>query len=117
MVNKDPETGERQPEYLIFDAMLIGGLLVTEEPFKLRWEKIFTDIIHPRNTAMRFGEIYDGAQPCAVSRKNFWNLNRTSVSRLLSDEFKKSVHHDTDGLMFQPVNQVRPQSGETFSIR
>lgn len=39
--------------------------------------------------------------------EDFWDATAANVSKLLSEEFARGVKHEIDGLIFQPVPDVR----------
>lgn len=49
------------------------------------------------------GIINRSEEPFGVRFKNFWEISRTS--HLLSDSFTKSLTHEPDGLIYQPVDK------------
>ncbi|RXG68112.1 mRNA-capping enzyme [Armadillidium vulgare] len=106
VIDVDPKTGTKYPRYLIYDAILIGGKNVATDNFHLRIERIFTDIISPRNAAIEKGIINKTKQPFSVRRKDFWDATAQNTGKLLSESFKKQLWHEPDGLIFQPVPET-----------
>ncbi|XP_076036152.1 mRNA-capping enzyme-like isoform X2 [Oratosquilla oratoria] len=100
VIDKDPNTGQKFPRYLIYDAVRIQGREVSHDSFPLRFERIKTDIIDPRNGAIIKGLLNKTKEPFSVRRKDFWDV--TATTKLLSQDFHKQLLHEPDGLIFQP---------------
>ncbi|XP_018018870.1 mRNA-capping enzyme [Hyalella azteca] len=102
VIDVEPGTKKRYPRYLIYDALRIRGRDIREDTFWLRWERINTDIIMPRNFAITTGKINKAREPFSVRRKDFWEASECNTKKLLSDSFTKKLLHEPDGLIFQP---------------
>ena len=105
MVIDELPTGEKCPRFLIYDALRINSRDVMNDNFHLRFERIYTDLIHPRNAAIKKGLINKAKEPFSIRRKDFWDVNPHSVEKLLSPEFNSQLSHEPDGLIFQPIPQ------------
>ncbi|MCL4115734.1 UNVERIFIED_CONTAM: hypothetical protein GTU68_011226 [Idotea baltica] len=102
VIDVDPRTGSKCPRYLIYDAIRIHGKDIALDPFQLRFDRIFTDIIRPRNAAIEQGLLNKAKEPFSVRRKDFWDATAPNTAKLLSDAFKNQLWHEPDGLIFQP---------------
>ena len=62
------------------------------------------EIIEARHTAIEAGRIDKASEPFSIRAKEFWDPSQTNS--LLSEKFCRSLGHEPDGLIFQPVNDV-----------
>lgn len=63
------------------------------------------EIIEPRVEAMKEGRIIREREPIGIRRKDFWDVQTTSA--LLGEKFTKKLGHEPDGLVFQPIEEVK----------
>jgi mRNA-capping enzyme len=99
----DQEEGGRTPRYLIYDLVSLEGNSICKEDFNVRYRTIQREIIEPRIAAMKEGRVRREREPIGVRRKGFWPLKLTQ--ELLSARFKVNLSHESDGLIFQPVDE------------
>ncbi|XP_068216244.1 mRNA-capping enzyme isoform X2 [Palaemon carinicauda] len=102
VIDVDPKTKVKYPRYLIYDAIRIQGKEIINDTFHMRYERINTDIILPRNAAIEKGFLNKQKEPFSVRRKEFWDANFHNTSKLLSPAFQAQLSHEPDGLIFQP---------------
>lgn len=102
VIDTNPKTGEKTPRYLIYDAVQIQGRDIINDTFQMRYERIMTDIICPRNAAIEKGLLNKQKEPFSVRRKDFWDANEHYTQKLLSESFQSKLCHEPDGLVFQP---------------
>ncbi|KAF2365927.1 mRNA capping enzyme catalytic domain [Trinorchestia longiramus] len=102
VIDIEPKSKKKLPRYLIYDSICVRGKDVRDDTFWLRWERINTDIIKPRNYAISMGKIHKMQEPFSVRRKDFWEATACNTKKLLSDSFKQKLLHEPDGLIFQP---------------
>ncbi|CAL4067552.1 unnamed protein product, partial [Meganyctiphanes norvegica] len=103
MVIDELPSGEKFPRFLIYDALRVNGRDVMNDNFNMRFERIYTDLIHPRNAAITKGLLNKTKEPFSIRRKDFWDVNPHSVEKLMSPEFNSQLSHEPDGLIFQPI--------------
>lgn len=94
--------GTRYPRYLIYDIICCNGDDVGKNNFEARLQIIFKQIIYPREEAKKTGLIDRNKEPIGIRIKDFFDLHKTA--QLLSPNFQKNLAHETDGLIFQPVD-------------
>lgn len=102
VIDTDPTSGTKYPRYLIYDAVRISGRDIMNDTFHMRYERIMTDIISPRNAAIEKSILNKQKEPFGVRRKDFWDANIHYTHKLLSPSFKSKLCHEPDGLIFQP---------------
>ncbi|XP_031494224.1 uncharacterized protein LOC116260211 isoform X1 [Nymphaea colorata] len=106
IIDTDPETGQQNRRYLVYDLMMLNHKPVIELPFCERWKLIEKEVIEPRNIERATFERERATpihyryemEPFRVRRKLFWMLS--AVGKLLV-EFIPKLSHDADGLIFQ----------------
>lgn len=98
----DVVEGKTYPRYLIYDIIHCEGEDVSSKNFRERLNIIFKNVIHPRDVAKRNGTIYRDCEPIGVRIKDFCELK--DCYKYFSDKFRRSLSHEIDGLIFQPVN-------------
>jgi len=54
---------------------------------------------------MKEGRIFREREPIGIRRKEFWSVDTTEY--LVGERFQKKLGHEPDGLIFQPINDVR----------
>jgi mRNA-capping enzyme len=54
---------------------------------------------------MKSGRIIREREPIGIRRKEFWDVSATSA--LLGEKFKSQLGHEPDGLVFQPIEEVK----------
>lgn len=102
VIDTDPKSGVKYPRYLIYDAVRIQGRNIMTDSFHMRYERIMTDIISPRNAAIEKRILNKQKEPFGVRRKDFWDANIHWTHKLLSPAFQSQLCHEPDGLIFQP---------------
>ena len=55
--------------------------------------------------ALTLGRIIREREPIGIRRKEFWNVSATSD--LLGEKFMRQLGHEPDGLVFQPIEEVK----------
>ncbi|KRZ14995.1 mRNA-capping enzyme [Trichinella zimbabwensis] len=105
----DRLNGVIYPRYLIYDVMAINGTSVVNLSYYDRERIIQKEIIDPRNLALQRGKLDKSREPFGVRRKDFYDIS--CVEKLLGPKFLEAVLHETDGVVFQPVND--PYRGGT----
>ena len=84
--------------------------------YNKRRECIDWEIIHPRKEAQKVKQatvnlfycLQKGKLPeqsMSIRIKDFWDI--VAVPKLFEDKFTKNLGHEIDGLIFQPVDEVR----------
>ncbi|CAK1549641.1 unnamed protein product [Leptosia nina] len=97
----DKVDGMEIHRYLCYDIIRFENQNVGREAFyPVRLDCIRNEIINPRNRAISEGIINKEAEPFRVVNKEFWDV--TMAERLLMDKFARTLHHEPDGLIFQP---------------
>ncbi|VDD90364.1 unnamed protein product [Enterobius vermicularis] len=111
---KEPNGRETQvPRLLIYDVIRIDGTDTKDWNFRKRMDCIYKGIINPRVKAMGTGRIRRELEPISIRIKDFWPLEQ--VRKVFDSKFLKSVGHEIDGLIFQPVNEpYRPGRLDTL---
>ena len=94
--------GKTTPRYLIYDIISLEGGPTLSQDFQSRYDAIMQHLIAPRIESMKEGRIKRHREPVGIRRKDFWPSSCTR--QLLSDTFRQSLSHDSDGLVFQPVD-------------
>ncbi|KAK3858414.1 hypothetical protein Pcinc_035397 [Petrolisthes cinctipes] len=102
VIDTDKKTGMKTPRYLIYDAIRIQSRDVMKDSFHMRYERIVTDIISPRNAAIEKGLLNKTKETFGVRRKDFWDATVHMTHKLLSPSFLSQLRHEPDGLIFQP---------------
>ncbi|XP_045584174.1 mRNA-capping enzyme [Procambarus clarkii] len=102
VIDTDPNSGAKYPRYLIYDAVRIHGRDIMRDTFHMRYERIMTDIISPRNAAIEKRLLNKQKETFGVRRKDFWDANLYWTHKLLSSAFQSKLCHEPDGLIFQP---------------
>ncbi|KAG7207439.1 hypothetical protein KM043_009082 [Ampulex compressa] len=96
--------GKQYPRYLVYDVIMFDGEDVSKLPFfPDRCDIIEAKILHPRQSAIKKGEIRRDKEPFSVRLKHFWAV--TLAHDLLSEKFAKQLGHEPDGLIFQPAKE------------
>ena len=103
MVIDQEKGGHTIPRYLIYDLVSLEGNSICKEDFNARYRTIQREIIDPRKAAMEEGRVHREREPIGVRRKEFSPIDFTKT--LLSARFKEILPHESDGLIFQPVNE------------
>ncbi|KAG7157861.1 mRNA-capping enzyme-like, partial [Homarus americanus] len=106
VIDTDPNSGTKYPRYLIYDAVRIQGRDIMNDSFHMRYERIMTDIISPRNAAIEKRLLNKQKEPFGVRRKDFWDANIYWTQKLLSSAFRSKLSHEPDGLIFQPESDA-----------
>ncbi|KAI0231116.1 mRNA-capping enzyme [Lamellibrachia satsuma] len=99
----DQVDGKNVPRYLIYDIIKFEGVDVGGTDFDRRLLCIQKEIIGPRHEKIRRGQLDKNSEPFSIRSKPFWDL--VTAKSLLDGQFAKEVSHETDGLIFQPVNE------------
>lgn len=107
VVDEDLVKGTKTRRFLAYDAMVINGEIVTQHPWKERWNFIDTFIEAPRR--LEASVISNGSwklrydyskEMFRFRRKMFWPL---SASKKIIDDFiPRQLTHEADGLILQP---------------
>jgi mRNA-capping enzyme len=82
----------------------LQGIDVGKSNFDVRMDCIRREIIEPRTEAIKKLLIDKSKEPMGVRRKDFWDVSM--VEKLFADSFQKTLPHEIDGLVFQPVDTV-----------
>uniref|UniRef100_A0A914VM93 mRNA-capping enzyme n=1 Tax=Plectus sambesii TaxID=2011161 RepID=A0A914VM93_9BILA len=103
IIDKVVDQGREQniPRYLIYDVIKFEGQDVGGCDFDRRMLCIKREVVEPRQIAMERGEIIRSQETMSVRVKEFWDMSQ--LEKLFSDKFQKSLPHEIDGLIFQPV--------------
>ncbi|XP_034827857.1 mRNA-capping enzyme isoform X2 [Maniola hyperantus] len=100
----DKVDGVEKPRYLCYDIIRFDNINVGKEPFHpVRLHCIENEIIKPRHRAITEGRIAKEREPFGVILKGFWDV--TMAGQLLDDKFARTLHHEPDGLIFQPSKE------------
>jgi mRNA-capping enzyme len=100
----DKVGGQDVPRYLIYDIVKFEGVNVGATTFSTRLTCITRELIEPRQRGFFEGKLNKALEPFSVRLKEFFNLEVTG--HLLSEKFRKTLAHEPDGIVFQPVNLV-----------
>ncbi|KAH7636958.1 mRNA-capping enzyme [Dermatophagoides farinae] len=98
----DVVDGQRFPRFLIYDIVYCDGQDVSERNFRDRLNIIYKQIIMPRESAKRSGQIDRSKEPFGVRMKDFCELKNTY--KFFEPKFQRDLSHEIDGLIFQPVH-------------
>jgi len=109
----DIVNGESYPRYLIYDIISFQKQDVGGNNFNVRTQCIEKEIIHAREEAKRDGRIDRSQELFGIRKKDFWEIEHTA--KIFSPKFQKSMVHEVDGLIFQPVNEPY-KAGQCQSI-
>ena len=90
--------------YLVYDIIRFEGQEVCKTIFDTRLKCISLEIVQPRTKQVEKGLLDKREEPFEVYPKSFWDLSQTR--KLLDGDFCKNLLHETDGLIFQPLNDV-----------
>ncbi|XP_052747194.1 mRNA-capping enzyme isoform X2 [Bicyclus anynana] len=100
----DRVNGVEKPRYLCYDIVRFDNMTVGREPFHpVRYSCIEKEIINPRNRAIEERRIIKEREPFGVILKGFWDV--TMAGPLLGEKFARTLHHEPDGLIFQPSKE------------
>ncbi|CAG0895731.1 unnamed protein product [Darwinula stevensoni] len=99
----DEVMGQKIPHYLIFDVVRFQGRHVGQEDFNKRLTCIRREIVEPRQAAKTEGLIDESNECFDIQTKEFYDLSE--AKNLLGSEFPNNLVHQSDGLIFQPVNE------------
>ena len=91
---------------LIFDIIIHQGKEIGKENFKKRHEAINTFLTLPRSIAVKRKLLDKRREPLSIRRMDFFEI--TETKRLLSAEFRNSIGHKIDGLVFHPNEPYLP---------
>jgi mRNA-capping enzyme len=98
-MNGDP--ARVRPRLLIYDIVKFEDTQLGHCDFKTRFDAIDIELIKPRHEAAK---IFPANEPMGIRRKDFYLISATA--KLLSEDFTKTLCHEVDGLIFQPVRGV-----------
>ncbi|KAI3383163.1 hypothetical protein SNEBB_002338 [Seison nebaliae] len=90
------------PRFLIYDIIMLNGTIVGDRVFPVRLDIIDAEIISPRAMAFNNRTLDRQKEVFGVRKKLFKDLH--GAKEFSSKEFQKELCHETDGLVFQPVN-------------
>ena len=96
----DTVNGKKFLRYLIFDIIKYEGNEVGKCPFTTRLLCIEKEIVGARNYYITKGLIKKNKEPFSIRKKEFWDVSETK--KLISNDFKAQLAHESDGLIFQP---------------
>lgn len=97
----DVVDGKKWPRFLIYDIIYCDGQDVSELDFRQRLNVIYKNIILPRENAKRSGQIDRTKEPIGIRIKDFFDVK--STYKFFASKFQKTLSHEIDGLIFQPV--------------
>jgi hypothetical protein len=63
---------------------------------------------------MKSGRIIREREPIGIRRKDFWDVPQTAS--LLGERFTKKLGHEPDGLVFQPIEEVKYFFGNDYFL-
>lgn len=98
----DVHEGTNYPRYLIYDIVTFENDDVGRMNFENRTRKIENEIMRPRDEAKRNGRINRNQELFGIRMKGFWDIENTV--KIFSPKFQKTMSHEVDGLIFQPVD-------------
>uniref|UniRef100_A0AC35EXB2 mRNA guanylyltransferase n=1 Tax=Panagrolaimus sp. PS1159 TaxID=55785 RepID=A0AC35EXB2_9BILA len=98
--------GNLRPKMLIFNLVVYEKNEIGKEYFKVRTDAIKDLLINPRNEAAAMGLFDKSKEPISIARKDFWDIADTV--NLLNLNFRLSLGHHVDGLIFQPADPYTP---------
>ena len=90
--------------YLVYDIIRFEGQEVCKTIFDTRLKCISLEIDQPRTKQVEKGLLDKRKEPFEVYPKSFWDPKQSR--KLLDGSFSKNLLHETDGLIFQPLNDV-----------
>ncbi|CAF1513430.1 unnamed protein product, partial [Adineta steineri] len=88
--------------YYVYDIVYYNNENIYQQPFTKRMAK-YQEIIEVRNGTVSKGLMNDCFKPFSVRAKDFWDLS--AGLELLGDKFQSQLRHESNGLIFQPVNE------------
>lgn len=97
----DKVEGQAIPRFLVYDIIKFENQDVGQTDFDRRMLCIEKEIIGPRYQKMSQGTLDKTREPFSVRIKQFFDL--TMTKKILEGNFAKSLSHEVDGLVFQPV--------------
>ncbi|KAK2721528.1 uncharacterized protein LOC136035593 [Artemia franciscana] len=102
--NKKSGLEESRYNFLIYDIISYDGKNIGSSPFNIRLDCIQDDIIEPRTRAKKKDLIKTGSESFRITKKEYFKLE-DSHKVFRGGSFFKQLTHDTDGLIFQPVDE------------
>ncbi|KAK2726457.1 hypothetical protein QYM36_000788 [Artemia franciscana] len=90
--------------FLIYDIISHDGKNIGSLPFNMRLDCIRDDIIEPRTLAKKNNLIKTGLESFRITKKEYFKFE-DSHKVFKGGSFFKQLTHDTDGLIFQPVDE------------
>ena len=102
--NKKSGLEESRYNFLIYDIISYDGKNIGSSSFNIRLDCIQDDIIEPRTRAKKKDLIKTGSESFRITKKEYFKLE-DSHEVFRGGSFFKQLTHDTDGLIFQPVDE------------
>lgn len=100
VMDKD-EKADLHPRYLIYDIIKFEGQDVGQTDLDRRLLCIDKEIIKPRANGVQSGRVDRANEPFSVRKKDFFAIEQSGK---LMDEIMPKMPHETDGLIYQPIN-------------
>ncbi|KAK2706182.1 hypothetical protein QYM36_016277 [Artemia franciscana] len=102
--------------FLIYDIISYNGDNVGEQFFWERLDFIQKRIMDPREEAKRNKLIIKGKESFGIRKKEYFQL-RKKEKVFKGGSFIRQVAHDTDGLIFQPVDEMTNSTKNICELR
>ena len=100
----DSYPDSKRGRYLVYDIIKFDGQEVCKMNLDIRFTCIALEIIQPRTKHFERRLADYGKEPFCILQKTFWNISY--ARNLLDGNFTKTLLHETDGLIFQPVDDI-----------
>ncbi|XP_028402257.1 mRNA-capping enzyme-like [Dendronephthya gigantea] len=98
----DKNDDQLTPRYLIYDIVRFQGQAIGKMSHDVRMRCIDIDIIGPRNNAVKAGTLDKRNEPFSIRSKQFFPVEK---SEWILKEFSPKLTHETDGLVFNAVDE------------
>ncbi|XP_046856619.1 mRNA-capping enzyme-like [Xenia sp. Carnegie-2017] len=98
----DKNEGVLTPRYLIYDIVRFQSQELCKMSHDIRMKCIDIDIVQPRHKAVQNGVLDKTKEPFSVRSKQFFPVEK---AEWILKEFSPKLTHETDGLVFNAVNE------------
>ncbi|CAB3995497.1 mRNA-capping enzyme [Paramuricea clavata] len=98
----DKNEDKLTPRYLIYDIVRFQGHALGKMSHDVRTRCIDVDIVQPRNKAFQAGAFDKSKEPFSIRGKQFFSIEK---SKWILKEFSPALTHETDGLVFNAVDE------------
>ena len=102
VIDRYPDS--KRGRYLVYDIIKFDGQEVCKMNLDIRFTCIALEIIQPRTKHFEKRLADYGKEPFCILQKKFWDISH--ARNLLDGDFTKKLLHETDGLIFQPLDDI-----------